>query len=294
MPSSVAGPGLALLSSGLWGTADFVGGVVSKRLPAILVVACSQAAGLVAVAIVAVVTGATDDPTGWVPWALLAGVAGAAALVAFYAALAGGTMGVVSPIAALGAVVPVAAGVLAGERPSGLQVAGIVLALAGAALASGPEMSPDPDGGRGGSRPVLLAVLAAVGFGVALLAIGRGAEDSTVMTLVGMRATSVTGFLAAAAVLVLSRGLRAAREGFGVGRRDLPVLAGIGLADVGANLCFGIASTLGLLSLTAVLGSLYPVVTVLMARFVLHERLQPVQLVGIAGAFVGIGCIALG
>lgn len=270
------------MSSGLWGTADFTGGVVSKRLPSMAVVAWSQAAGLVAVTVVAMATGAVDDPPGWVPWALLAGAAGSTALVAFYAALATGTMGVVSPIAALGAVVPVVAGVVAGERPSGWQVAGIVVALAGAVLASGPELS----GGRvGGARPVLLAVLAAVGFGVALLAIGRGAEHSTVMTLAGMRVTSVTAFAVVAVAL---------RTVGGVRPRDLPVLAGVGLADVGANLCFGVASTLGLLSLTAVLGSVYPVATVLLARFVLHERLQPVQVAGVAAALVGIGLIALG
>jgi drug/metabolite transporter (DMT)-like permease len=294
MSESVAGPGLAVLSSGLWGTADFVGGVVSKRMQAVLVVAWSQAAGLLAVSVAAVLTGATDDPTGWVPWSLLAGVAGATALVAFYAALATGTMGVVSPIAALGAVVPVVAGVLSGERPSALQVAGILLALAGAALASGPELSPGKDGERGGARPVAFAVLAALGFGVALLAISRGSEHSTVMTLVGMRATSVTAFTLAAVVILATRGWGRGRDLVVARPRDLPVLAGIGLADAGANLTFGIASTLGLLSLTSVLGSLYPVVTVLMARFVLHERLQPVQLAGIAAAFVGIACIALG
>jgi drug/metabolite transporter (DMT)-like permease len=294
MSESAAGPGLAVLSSGLWGTADFVGGVVSKRMQAVLVVAWSQAAGLLAVSIAAVVTGAIDDPTGWVPWSLLAGVSGATALVAFYAALATGTMGVVSPIAALGAVVPVVAGVLSGERPSGLQVTGIVLALAGAALASGPELSPAKDGTRGGARSVALAVLAALGFGVALLAISRGSEDSTIMTLVGMRATSVSAFVLTGLVILVVRGWGRGRDVVIVRPRDLPVLAGIGLADVGANLTFGIASTFGLLSLTSVLGSLYPVVTVLMARFVLHERLQPVQVVGIAAALGGIVCIALG
>ncbi len=294
MPSSVAGPGLALLSSGLWGTADFVGGVVSKRIRSVVVVAWSQAAGLVAVTVTALVIGAVDAPLGWLPWSVLAGVAGASALVAFYAALASGTMGVVSPIAALGAIVPVLAGVVAGERPSTVQVVGVVLALAGAALASGPELAPGRGGTRGGGRPVLLAVLAAVGFGVALLAIGRGAESSAVMTLVGMRAVSVTAFAVALMVLALRRGGTVARSTAGVGRRDVPVVAAIGLADVGANLCFGIASTLGLLSLTAVLGSLYPVMTVLLARFVLHERLLPVQVAGIGAAFVGVALIALG
>ncbi len=294
MPSSVAGPGLALLSSGLWGTADFVGGVASKRIPSVVVVAWSQAAGLVAITTAAVVLGAVDVPLSWLPWSVLAGFAGAAGLVAFYAALAAGTMGVVSPIAALGAVVPVLAGVIAGERPATVQVVGVVVALAGAALASGPELALLEDGTRAGGRPVLLAVAAAIGFGVALLAIGRGAETSAVMTLVGMRAVSVTAFGAALLVLLVHRGGAVARSLASVGRRDVPVLAAIGLADVGANLCFGIATTLGLLSLTAVLGSLYPVMTVLLARFVLHERLLPVQVAGIGAAFVGVTLIALG
>lgn len=283
MPDA-AGPGLALLSSGLWGTADFAGGVVSRRLPPVSVVAWSQAAGLVAVSLVALATGAWQGSTAWVGWALLAGASGASALVAFYAALASGTMGVVSPIAALGAVVPVGVGVAGGERPSLLQAAGIAVALGGAALASGPDLSASRDA-PARARPVVLAVLAAIGFGVALTAIGRGSESSTLMTLVGMRATSVSAFVVVAVALRTLGGVRT---------RDLAVLTGIGLADVGANLAFGVASTLGLLSITAVLGSLYPVVTVLLARTVLHERLSRVQQVGVGAALTGVVLLSAG
>lgn len=283
MPT-VAGPSVALVSSALWGTSDFVGGLAARRLPPVAVVAWSQAVGLLAVVVAALVTGADDGPRTWLPWAVLAGVSGAGGLVCFYAALSTGTMGVVSPIAALGAVVPVAAGLLSGERPSGVQVAGLVLALAGAALASGPDLSAARDS-PSRARPILLAGLAAVGFGVALAAIGRGAETSTLMTLVGMRATSVTAFVVAAVVL---------RSVGGVTARDVPMLAGIGVFDAGANLLFGISSTLGLLSVTAVVGSLYPVVTVLLARFVLHERLTRIQLVGVVAALGGVVLLALG
>lgn len=283
MPAA-AGPGLALLSSGLWGTADFAGGVVARRLPPVAVVAWSQAGGLVAVSLAAVVTGAYRAPLGWVGWAVLAGVAGSSALVAFYAALAAGTMGVVSPVAALGAVVPVGVGLVGGERPAAVQVAGIAVALAGAALASGPDLSASRDA-PARARPLLLAALAAVGFGMALTAIGRGSEHSAVMTLVGMRATSVTAFVGAALVLRTAGGVRG---------RDLPVLVGIGVADAGANLAFGVASTMGLLSVTAVLGSLYPVATVLLARTVLHERLSPVQQVGVVAALGGVVLISVG
>lgn len=277
---TLLGPALAVLSAGLWGSADFAGGLASRRLPPVAVVAWSQACGLVAVGLVAVATGAYTAPVGWVPWAVAAGVSGSLALVLFYAALSAGTMGVVSPIAALGAVVPVVLGVVAGERPSGVQVAGILVALIGAAAASGPEL-----GGAGRARPVVLAALAGVGFGFALYLIGRGAESSTLMTLVGMRASSVTAFTVVAVVV---------RTTGGVGRRDVPVLAAIGVADAGANLAFGIASTLGLISVTAVLASLYPVVTVLLARFVLSERLRPVQQVGVLAALAGVVLLSAG
>lgn len=277
---SLFGPGLALLSAALWGSADFAGGLVSRRLPPVAVVAWSQGFGLVSVAVAAVLTGAYADPTGWVPWAVLAGASGSLALVLFYAALSAGTMGVVSPIAALGAVVPVVLGLVAGERPTLLQVVGIVVALAGAAAASGPELS-----GAGRARPVVLAALAGVGFGFALYLIGRGAESSTLMTLVGMRATSVAAFVVVAVVL---------RTSGGVGRRDVPALAAIGVADAGANLAFGVASTLGLVSVTAALASLYPVVTVLLARFVLRERLGPVQQAGVVAALGGVVLLSVG
>lgn len=273
-----------MLSGGLWGTADFTGGVLSRRLPSPAVVAWSQAAGLLVVSAVALLVGAWRGPTDWLVWAVVAGLSGSASLVAFYAALASGTMGVVSPIASLGAVVPVGVGVLSGERPSGVQVVGIVVALAGAALASGPDLSASRSA-PSRARPVLLAVVAAVGFGVTLTAIGRGSEHSTLMTLAGMRATSVTAFVVAAVVLGTVGGVRG---------RDVPVLAGLGVMDAGANFAFGAASTLGLLSITAVLGSLYPVATVLLARFVLHERLSRVQQVGVVAALGGVVLLSAG
>ena len=277
---------LALLSSVLWGSADFLGGTVSRRRPAAAVVGVSQAAGLVAIAVVAVAAGAFGDDTGYLPWAVLAGISGVVGLTCFYAALASGTMGVVSPIAALGVVVPVLAGVARGERPAWLQIVGIVVAVAGVVLASGPELS-----GRAGVRPVLLAAVAAVGFGVALLAIAEGSSSSTLMTLVTMRVTSVS-LLAVALVVAVARGGRLAD--YAVGGRDLGLVALVGVGDVAANLSFGLASTRGLVSVVAVLGSLYPVVTVLLARFLHGERLGRVQSAGVAGALAGVVLIAAG
>ena len=277
---TLAGPGLALLSALLWGGADFGGGLLSRRLRAAAVVGASQAFALVAVLAVVLVTGAHAGPWDWLWWSVAAGVAGTIGLVAFYAALAAGTMGVVSPIAALGAVVPVLVGVAAGERPTSVQVAGIALALAGAVAASGPELR-----GAAGARPVVLAALAGVAFGLALVFVGRGAETSALMTLAGMRTVSVVAFALAALALRTSGGVRG---------RDVVPLALVGLADAGANLAFGVATTFGLLSVTAVLGSLYPVVTVLLARGVLGERLRVVQQVGVGAALAGVVLVSAG
>jgi drug/metabolite transporter (DMT)-like permease len=277
---------LALISSLLWGGADFVGGTVSRRHRAALVVGVSQFAGLVTALVVAAAAGAFGDDRGYLPWAVLAGCAGVVGLVSFYAGLAAGTMGVVSPIAALGVVVPVLYGLLHGERPSGLQLAGIAVAVVGVVLASGPELS-----GRAGARPVVLAAIAAVGFGVALLAIAEGSRHSTLMTLVTMRTTSVL-LLGGALGVALTRGFP--RAELRLGLRDLALVSLVGVGDLSANLAFGLASRRGAVSVVSVLGSLYPVVTTLLAGVVHHERLGRVQLVGVVGALSGVVLIAAG
>lgn len=295
-PADIASPNLtgvsallALLSSLLWGSADFLGGILSRRLPAVLVVACSQFAGLLAVAAVVLAAGALDAPTGYLPWAIAAGLTGVIGLVSFYAALASGTMGVVSPIAALGVVVPVVVGFAQGERPGTVQVVGIVVAIAGVVLASGPELS-----GKAGVRPLVLAVVAAIGFGLALLFIAKGSRDSTLMTLLGMRVTSVTVLGLAVATIALRARRSGGPRGPRLEPRDLALLAVAGVADAAANLTFGWSSTRGLVSVAAVLGSLYPVATVLLARILLHERLGKAQTVGVAGALAGVVLIGAG
>ncbi len=200
--------------------------------------------------------------------------------MAYYAALSSGTMGVVAPIASMGAVVPVALGVISGDRPSSVQVVGIVLALVGVAAASGPELS-----GGTSRRPVLLATLAGVGFGFALYAIGRGADHNGVMTLVGMRASTVFLFAVAAISLRTTGGVRL---------RDAGPLALVGIGDVVANLLYALATTKGLLSIAAALTSFYPVVTVLLARWVLDERLRWVQWAGVGLALGGVALLSAG
>lgn len=271
---------LALLASLAWGTADFLGGTASRRLPATAVVAYSQAFALAGVAVVAVATGAFGADTGYIGWAIVAGICGVIGLSAFYSALATGTMGVVAPIAAMSVAVPVVVGVAQGDRPSALQTAGVVVSIIGVVLASGPEVR-----GGTGRRPLLLAVVAAIGFGAVIVCVAKGARSDTVMTLFAMRATSVV-LLGAVAVAMRSR--------WSADRADLPLLAAIGAGDVGANALFAVASTRGLLSVVSVLSSLYPAVTVLLARIVHAERLSPVQNTGVIAAIAGVALIAAG
>lgn len=271
---------LALLSSAMWGSADYLAGRLSRTRPVLVVLAVSQLFGLAAMLVAATVTGAWAHALAVAGWAVLASLAGATGLGLYYRALATGVMGVVSPIAALGVLVPLVAGVLAGERPAPHQSVGIVLALAGVVLASGPEIR-----GATGWPPVALAAGSAGFLGMSLLFIARGSEVSVVMTMTGMRLTSAVLLVA---VLLLARRAVELRVA------DLPALAAVGVLDVGANLAFGAASTLGLLSLVAVFGSLYPVATIVLARWLDHERLRKVQQVGVALALVGVAAISVG
>jgi drug/metabolite transporter (DMT)-like permease len=244
----------------------------------------SQAAGLVAISLVAIATGDWRASLGYLPWAVGAGLAGATGLLMYYRALAVGTMGVISPIAALSVVIPVAVGLANGHWPSAAVGAGIVLALLGVVAASGPERS------RGRSlHPVLLAAASAVCFGVTLLFIARGAAHSPVMTMVGMRVASVLPL--AAIVLGVRRQPGAAVAASGSARRWMLVVVA-GLFDVSANLVFALASTAGTLPVVSILGSLYPAVTVLLARVVHGERLGRMQQCGVVIALLGVALIA--
>jgi drug/metabolite transporter (DMT)-like permease len=207
-------------------------------------------------------------------------------LVAFYAALAKGTMGVVAPIAATGVVVPVAIGLVHGDRPKVLQLVGIGLAILGVVLASGPEVRDvEQHSGRGGVQVLVLAGCSAVGFGLVLWLVSGGSHYSVGMTLLFQRLTNAVLALVALAV---------ARNLGGLTRRDVPLLLVVGFGDVLANGLFALSTRTGLLSVVAVLGSLYPVGTVLLARFVHGERLRPVQNVGVIAALGGVVLIAGG
>ena len=177
----------ALLASACGGTADFVGGIASRRLPSVVVVAASQSAGLGVILVVALVTQPVSAHPGQLVWAVAAGVGMVLGLVAFYSALSVGTMGVVAPVSALGVLVPVLWGVVhLGEVPSGIAVAGAVLGIAGVVLASGPEMTD-----RLAGRPIVLAAFSGLAFGSATAFIGEAAGGGIVWTVVILKATIV-------------------------------------------------------------------------------------------------------
>jgi drug/metabolite transporter (DMT)-like permease len=280
---------LALLSSVLWGTSDFMGGTASRRLPPVTVVLWSHLSGIGVILVVAVASGGFTAPTGYLPWAVMGGAVGMLGIVAFYWALAIGTMGVVAPIAAVGVAVPVLAGLMSGDRPAVLQDAGLVVAVLGVILASGPELRATTDPPAGGRRtslqPTLLACVAALGFGMVFIAIDHGARTSTVMTLLLMRVVSVSLLVTAAA---------ASRVAVRIATADLPMLATVGGLELAANASFAIATGHGLLALVSVLSSLYPAVTAILAAVLHGERLGRVQLAGVSGAIVGIVLIASG
>lgn len=287
---------LALVSSVLWGLADFLGGLLTRSRPVLVVVGATQTAGLLAVVLVAVLVG-PGPANGAYPWAVLAGLSGSAGLVAFYQALASGPMGVVSPIAALEVLVPVFVGIVRGERLSVRVVVGIVAAIAGIVAASGPEL-------RAGAsrRPLLLAAGSALGFGAALVFIIEGSRRNPLWTMISMRAVSVT-IIGLVLAVTVARGRLTRSRAHDVagpvrpGRPTMRVLGLVivtGVADVSANLALGVASRSVYVSIVGVLGSLYPVVTVLAAMVVLGERLVRVQQLGVVVALAGVALVAAG
>ncbi len=271
---------LAVVSSLMWGTSDFLGGVLTRRLPAIAVYGLSQAVGFVFLVIIATATGGWGADPGYWPWAIAASVLGMIAMISFYKALAIGPMGIVSPLVALAVLVPVVVSLLRGELPEPIQLVGIVVAILGILLASGPELT-----GAESAKPLILAGVAAIGFGGMFVLMAEGSKHDPLMTMTGMRVTTVVIY---AFVFLVARNIGGARP------RDAVPLVTIGILDAGANVMFGFATTMGLLSVTAVLGDLYPVVTAVLAAIFLRERLRGVQYAGVGAALFGVMLIAAG
>ncbi|MDT0265888.1 EamA family transporter [Streptomyces sp. DSM 44915] len=282
---------LALVTSLLWGLADFGGGLLTRRLPALTVVVVSQALAAGVLGVVVVATGAWSEADGRLWFAVAAGAIGPLAMLLFYRALALGPMGVVSPLAATAVAVPIGVALVLGERPGLVQYAGMVIAFAGVVLAGGPRL-----GGAVSRRTLGYTAGAALGFGAVLALI---AEASTTVTglflalFVQRLCNVVTG--GAALWVAARRGTPVLpAEGRAPLLAALPSLAFVGLADVAANGTYALAARIGPTTVAVVLASLYPVVTALAARGVLRERLLAAQAAGAGLALAGTLLLASG
>jgi drug/metabolite transporter (DMT)-like permease len=271
---------LALTAGVGWGVGDFIGGVKARVLAPLAVMAASQPFGLAGLAAIAAVRGrAPDGPE--VAWACLAALLGTLGLAGFYRGLAAGAMSIVAPIAAAGSAVPVIWGVASGDRIHGLQALGIVAALGGGVAAS---LERHGDGTRVAAG-VGWGVIAMLGFGGYFIPLHAAARHDWLWPALVFRATSVALVWATAAAL--------RRPPRGVAPH-LAALAVVGVLDTGGNALFAAASRHGLVSVVSVLASLYPVVTVLLARFVLGERVQASQNAGVIVVLAGVVLITVG
>ena len=274
----------SLLGSFLWGTADFLGGSLSKRHKAIEVVGVTQLIGLVVGIILLLITGTWIAPTlsihGYFIPGVLAGLSGFIGLIAFYTGLATGRMGVVSPISSLAALIPVIVAIIGGEKPRMLQSAGMLLAILGIFLVSGPEVH-----GRLPLKPLLFGALAAIGFGSALTFMAQGSKTSYLLTMTAMRFTS-SSIILILAIIFHRRG--------DFTRREIPSLLFVGAADFMANVLTGLAVTKGMVSIVMVLASIFPLVTVIWSFAILHERLHKLQYSGALLALAGVAAISIG
>ena len=273
---------LALGASLAWGASDFLAGLKTRRLALVWVLLVSQATGFVLVLTAALVLG---EPLPGQDAALLAAGAGVAELVGFaalYRALAIGTMSVVAPISAMAALLPIMVSLAEGTAPTTAQGAGMALALGGAMLAS--IVVGESGSGRRAAAGVGLAVVAAIGFGAFFVGTDLAADDGALWAVTINRAVAVTLLLVI--VVALRRPSPLARDQFAP-------LAAVGVLDISANVMFAIALTVGMAAAVSVLGSLYPVATVILARAILHEKLTFSQRGGVLAALAGIGLVSL-
>ena len=270
----------ALLASVAWGVADFLGGLKSRTVPLLVVLLLAQISGLLAIGLVVAVAG-NPPPGTSIIWAALAGLFGTVGLSAFYRGMAVGSISIVAPIAAVGAVVPVIFGIATGDDVSRLQLVGFALALSGVALASFERHVGQLRVAAG----VPWAIAAVIGFGGYYVPMHEASEQDFLWAALVFRTT--VALLASTAWLAMRPPIRAARGHLGA-------ITMIGILDTAGNTLFAAASSQGEVSVVSVLATLYPVTTVALAALVLSERFDRLQLVGVGSALAGVVLIAAG
>jgi drug/metabolite transporter (DMT)-like permease len=273
----------ALAASTAWGSADFFGGLKAKRHSALAVLFTIEVSGLIVAIVVMAIAQDPFPSTRAALCALGAGTAGIVALGAFYKALAIGTMSIVAPISATGVTLPVIVGIATGDRPGPIVIAGLVITTIGVIMAS-REIHEDEQRATAARTAIGLALLASVGFGLYFIGADVAADDSVLWTVLLGRSVAIP-FVG---IALLTRDIRLPRGG------DLAVLCAAGATDLGATALYGLANTHGALSIVSVVGSLYPIATVILARAILDERIRAVQAAGVVAALAGVGLIAAG
>jgi drug/metabolite transporter (DMT)-like permease len=271
----------ALGASIAWGVGDFLGGLKSRTVPLLVVLLLAQVSGLLGIGLIVVLAG-NGPPGASVLWAALAGLFGTLGLAAFYRGMAVGSMSIVAPIAAVGAVVPVTFGIATGDDVSVAQLAGFALALGGVALAS---FERHEGGDVKVAAGVPWALAAVIGFGGYYVPMHEASEQDFLWAAFVFRAS--VGVITFAAWLVF-------RPPFAAARGSLGAIALIGLADTAGNALFAAASSQGAVSVVSVLATLYPVTTIALAAIVLSERIDRLQRFGVAAALIGVVLISAG
>jgi drug/metabolite transporter (DMT)-like permease len=274
--------GLALGASIAWGGSDFLAGLVARRLPVLTLLILSQAAGLVVLLLLLAATGDPVPPPQAAFCAAAAGVAEVIGFGAFYTSLAIGPMSVVAPLASLAAIVPVVVGVAGGERPGTGTAVGLALALGCGALVAF-ERDPDDRKRRRVVPGAAMAIASALAFGIFFVGTDAASNSGGVAWAVAVNRT--TSFIALTLVVLIGR--RAVTFGSG----DLRTAVGVGLLDAGANALFALALTEGMSSTVSVIGSLFPVTTVILGAILLRERPGWLQTAGVGGVLVGVGLV---
>lgn len=276
--------GFSLAAVLCWGTSDFTGGYASKRSDAFIITLLSHAGGFTLMLTLALLTHATYPSASSRNWALLAGALGGSALAIFYRALASGNMGITAPVAAvLGAAIPAAFAMITQGPPGALSVAGFLLAGVGIWLIS------RPDGSAGNYSGILMAALAGVGFAGFFICIDRAGDSSALWSAVHSRFASLV--IVAAIVLFRRAWLGRSPRRLQTSGATLALFAGC--LDVTGTALFIRAEQTGRLDTAVVMSSLYPVITVLLARVILHEHFTRWKTAGIFAALLAVPLIAL-
>ena len=277
---------LALAAAVCWGISSFLGGLHARRLPALSIALWSQPAGAVGLALVLLHT--HQAPAGAsIAWGAAAGVIGGLAAVLFYRGLAVGLLSIVVPVSACAAVVPVVFALAMGEVPSALAIAGIAATMLGIVLVS-LRPGPTPNGAGNPRTALACALGAALGFGTFFVLLDQGSAIPGTYPWWAVMAARVS-LLATLLAMIAGRTGSAPWPG-----RHIWAVAAIGLVDTAGIMLFASASRLGNLGVVSVVGSLYPVLTVLLGRIVLAERPTAAQNAGVALALAGMALLAGG